>query len=95
MSKAELCGIGNTCTQSVDDKCIVPVGEPGTPISTSVRSHNRSLSLTTSGLAALDHDFHIQGIVPSVLCEPSQVRKRFLLFSGQTFCHPERQGDTA
>ena len=51
---------------SVDDKCIVPVGEPGTPISTSVRPHNRSLSLAASGLAALDHDFHVQGIVPSV-----------------------------
>ena len=51
---------------SVDDKCIVPVGEPGDPISTGVRSHGRSLALSASTLAALDHDFHIHGIVPSV-----------------------------
>ena len=28
---------------SADDKAIVPVGEPGLPVSTGVRGHNRSL----------------------------------------------------
>ena len=51
---------------SVDDKCVVPVGEPGDPISTAVRSHNRSMALKASKLAALDHDFHVHGIIPSV-----------------------------
>lgn len=51
---------------SVDDKRIVPVGEPGDSISTGVRPHNRSLALTASKLATLDHDFHVHGIVPSV-----------------------------
>ena len=52
---------------SVDDKAIIPVGEPNCPVSTGVRGHNRSLmSLDSPHLLALDHDFHIQGIVPSV-----------------------------
>ncbi len=53
----------------VDDKEIVPVGEPSTPVSTGVRGHNRSLTcITTSGPqnCALGHDFHVHGIVPSV-----------------------------
>ena len=51
---------------SVDDKCVVPVGEPGDPISTVVHPHNRSLALKALKLAALDHDFHVHGIIPSV-----------------------------
>ena len=53
---------------SVDDKAIIPVGEPGLPISTGVRGHNRSiLPLQASqGPMALDHDFHVHGVVPSV-----------------------------
>ena len=54
---------------SVDDKAIVPVGEPDNPISTGVRGHHRSLTFTSSSgptLSALDHDFHLLGIVPSV-----------------------------
>ena len=51
---------------SVDDKCVVPVGEPGDPISMAVRSHNHSLAHKASKLAALDHDFHVHGIIPSV-----------------------------
>ena len=52
---------------SVDDKAIVPVGEPNAPISTGVCGHNRSL-VPSQGpqLEALDHDFHLHGIVPSV-----------------------------
>ena len=48
---------------SVDDKA---VGEPNCPISTGVRGHNRSLVCSDSQLVALDHDFHVHGIVPSV-----------------------------
>ena len=53
---------------SVDDKAIIPVGEPDNPISTGVRGHHRSLAVAGSGptLAALDHDFHVFGVVPSV-----------------------------
>ena len=28
---------------SVDDKCIIPVGDPSCPVSTGVRGHNHSL----------------------------------------------------
>ncbi|KAK6189772.1 hypothetical protein SNE40_001768 [Patella caerulea] len=55
----------------LDDKAIVPVGEPGKPISTNVRSHNRSLVVGDTKLSALDHDFHIHGAIPSVLFEVS------------------------
>ena len=52
---------------SVDDKATIPIGEPDCPISTGVRGHNRSLvSLDGPQLLALDHDFHVHGIVPSV-----------------------------
>ena len=52
---------------SVDDKAIVPVGEPKAPVSTGVRGHNRSLIPAVGPqLEALDHDFHLHGIVPSV-----------------------------
>lgn len=51
----------------LDDKAIVPVGEPGVPISTGVRAHNKVLA-SASGhlLTAPDHDFHVGGLVPSV-----------------------------
>lgn len=52
---------------SADDKAIIPVGEPDLPISTGVRGHNRALvPAHGSHLEALDHDFHVHGIVPSV-----------------------------
>ena len=51
----------------VDDKPVVPIGEPGCPILTGVRAHNRSLVRQGETLAALDHDFHIFGMVPSVM----------------------------
>ena len=52
---------------SLDDKAIIPVSEPDNPISNGVRGHHRSL-VTVGGPtpAALDHDFHLFGIVPSV-----------------------------
>ena len=50
---------------SVDDNCIVLMGEPGNLISTGVCPHtcNRSLVLTASKLSFLYHDFHTSGIV--------------------------------
>ena len=53
---------------SVDDKAIVPVGEPGCAESNGVRGHNRSLvPLDGHTLLALDHNFCVHGIVPSVV----------------------------
>ena len=71
---------------SVDDKAVVPVGEPNCPISTGVHGHNRSLVCSGSQLLALDHDFHIHGIVPSVaffIDIPECVSDSF--FRGNTF----------
>lgn len=51
----------------LDDKSIIPVGEPGNPVASGVRAHNKALVPTGVKLAALDHDFHIHGAVPSVL----------------------------
>jgi hypothetical protein len=51
----------------LDDKSVVPVGEPGLPISSGVRAHNKSMIPAGAKLVALDHDFHIHGAVPSVL----------------------------
>ena len=50
----------------VDDKCIIPIGDPECAISTGVRSHNASLVPIHSSLGALDHDYHVHGAVPSV-----------------------------
>ena len=51
----------------LDDKANVPVGEPGKPQATGVRGHNRSLAPVDGPiLGALDHDFHLAGIIPSV-----------------------------
>ena len=51
---------------SVDDKAIIPVGEPSAAVSTGVMGHHRSLVPSSSFLGALDHDFHTHGVVPSV-----------------------------
>lgn len=51
----------------LDDKAINPVGEPGIPISTGVRGHNKVLTPADGPrLVCTDHDFHVGGIVPSV-----------------------------
>ena len=72
---------------SVDDKATVPVGEPDCPISTGVRGHNQSLvPLNGPTLLALDHDFHVHGIVPSVaffVDIPENPKDSF--FNGQAF----------
>lgn len=68
---------------SINDKAIIPLGEPGLPISTGVRGHNRSIVplQRESASVALDHNFHVHGIVPSVLffCVRTRVRIRFIL----------------
>ena len=49
----------------VNDKAVVPVGDPGMPQSTGVRPHNRALAPTEGPeLVAMDHDFCINGLVP-------------------------------
>ena len=72
---------------SVDDKAVVPVGGPDCFISTGVCGHNRSLvPLNGHQLQALDHDFHLFGIVPSVaffIDVPDNASDSF--FRGATF----------
>ena len=65
---------------SVDDKAIVPVGEPEQPVSSNVRRLNRSLVCQDQLLVSLDHDYHTAGIVPSVMLKidiPSDVNESF------------------
>lgn len=51
----------------LDDKAINPVCEPGIPISTGVRGHNKVLApIYGPRLVCTDLDFHVGGIVPSV-----------------------------
>ena len=51
----------------VEDKAIIPVGNPSVPVSTNVRRLNASLVAGNTQLLALDHDYHVAGIVPSIL----------------------------
>ena len=70
----------------LDDKAIVPVGEPNHPVSTGVRAHNRVLAPIDMPIQALDHDFHIAGLVPSVALScniPNNPDDSF--FSGQAY----------
>lgn len=52
--------------QCMDDKAIVPVGEPHKPTPAVSRAHHRGLVNTNSANLTTDHDYHICGIVPSV-----------------------------
>lgn len=52
--------------QCLDDKAVVPVGEPGHPVSTGVRAHHGGIVSESAQIVALDHDFHVAGIIPSV-----------------------------
>ena len=73
---------------SLDDKAIIPVGEPDNPISTGVHGHHCSL-VTVGGptLAALDHDFHLFDIVSSVsLVIEIPDSPNDSIFTGQPFC---------
>lgn len=67
MMKEMAVKLGTDCTLvCLDDKSI---GEPGSPTSTGVRAHNKSLIPEGAKLSALDHDCHIHGAVPSVLLD--------------------------
>ncbi|XP_055999413.1 uncharacterized protein LOC130048586 [Ostrea edulis] len=58
--------------QCLDDKAIVPIGEPYRPVSTGVRAHHQGLTISNSkGLLCLDHDYSIAGMVPSVCFQVS------------------------
>ena len=49
----------------MDDKAVVPVGDPGMLLPAGVRPHNRVLAPTEGPeLVAMDHDFCINGLVP-------------------------------
>ena len=50
----------------VDDKDIVPVGEPQKPVTTNVRARGGTLVPGDKTLGALIHNCHICGLVPSV-----------------------------
>ncbi|KAK3084947.1 hypothetical protein FSP39_021903 [Pinctada imbricata] len=51
----------------MDDKAVVPIGEPGIPISTGVRGHNKVMAPASGpALVETDYDFHNAGIIPSV-----------------------------
>ena len=52
--------------QCLDDKAIILVGEADNPVSTGVRAHGRGLVAPGQQLLALDHDYHVSGIMPSV-----------------------------
>ena len=52
--------------QSLDDKAIVPLGNPGHPVSTGVRAHHGGLVGSEGKIVSLDHDFHLAGLIPSV-----------------------------
>ena len=70
----------------VDDKAIVPVGEPERPVSTNVRAHGGALVPGDKILGALDHNFHICGLVPSVVLKsdvPDNVNDSF--YKGTVF----------
>lgn len=65
---------------SEDDKAVIPVGEPGQPLASVARHHNRSLAQADAGPKALDHDFHISGLIPSVMLHidvPEQAKESF------------------
>lgn len=51
----------------LDDKAVVPVGEPHCPISTNARPYNRAMISVGVIFSALDHGSHINGDIPSVL----------------------------
>ena len=72
---------------SIDDKAIIPVGEPGLPVSSGVRGYNQSIVLADGpSPSALDHDFHVHGIVPSIVFAvkiPESAKDSF--YSGKAF----------
>ena len=76
-----------TTYTSVDDKAIVPVGEPNAPVSMGVCGHNRLLVPSEEPrVEALDHDFHSHGIVPSVaFCVNIPDKENDSFYTGEPF----------
>ena len=72
---------------SVDNKAIVPIGKPKAPVTTGVHGHNRFIVPAVGPqLEALDHDFHLHGIVPSVaFCIGIPERATDSFYNGQPF----------
>ena len=71
----------NTMLVFLDDKATIPVGEPKHAISTNVRAHNRSLGSENLVIEALDHDWKLYGLVPSVVlvCDiPDSITASFI-----------------
>lgn len=69
----------------MDDKAIVHVNEPAASM-----SHIRSLIPNSAQLVAVDHDFHIHGIVPSVYFVvniPESAQDSF--YSGRSYVIPK------
>ena len=76
-----------TSASPLSHRCHDTVGEPGLPVSIGVRGHNCSIVLAEGPLpSALDHDFHVHGIVPSVsfvIDIPESPKESF--YSGKAF----------
>lgn len=71
----------------MDDKAIVSIGEQGIPISTGVRGHNKVMTPADGpALTCTDHDFHIAGLIPSVVlvCETPE-HPEDSVFQGKMF----------
>lgn len=63
----------------LDDKAMVPVGDPGVLISTGVQPHNKALAPTDTSLIAADHDFSkLSGVIPSVGLVCREIPKKML-----------------
>ena len=76
----------------VDNKAIVPVGEPERPVFTNVWARGGPLVPRDKILGALDHDFHICGLVPSFVLKsdvPDNVNDSF--YKGIVFCGKYRK----
>ena len=61
----------SACMLCLDDKAIIPIEEPARPVSATARQHDHCLApLDGVAVVALDHDFHVCWIIPSVVFKP-------------------------
>ena len=77
----------------MDNKATVPIGEPFNTISTGVCGHNKSLGTVDGCIRALDHDWKLCGLIPSVslLCDiPESTKHTFFLWSS-VFDHKKKK----
>ena len=64
-----------------NDKATIPVGEPLHAISTNVKMHNWSFGVENVVIKALDHDWNVCGLVPSIVlvCDiPDFIKSSFI-----------------